>query len=316
MVKCPKCAVTFPVPGTDQFTSAPPPPSAAAQFSPALPPPGPAFDPGFTGGAPAMGQSGLSNAYNLDLGRMFSVAGQHYGAVLGPMIGFLAILLVALVPLYICLGLLGIVPILGTVIVGVLQATFVPHLGAGLLIVSLAQLRGQPWTFGHFFHGFNYWVPLFVVNLLVNLLSFVCLLPAELLNLAAGVNQIQQIQQIMEGADPARLQPVDPLLSLGASLLSLIGLAIFLTIHVRYFTLCNYLIVDRGCGAMEAIHGQRALNEGHFFGWLGVVLLFGLIGGVGVLGCCVGLLFSVPYSLLLTTSAYLQATSPGQEPGQ
>jgi hypothetical protein len=69
------------------------------------------------------------------------------------------------------------------------------------------------------------------------------------------------------------------------------------------------LIIDRKLGALDAIKANATLTQGHFFGWLGIALLFGLILAAGVVACCIGILFTIPLYYCLMTAAYLEATT-------
>jgi uncharacterized membrane protein len=92
-------------------------------------------------------------------------------------------------------------------------------------------------------------------------------------------------------------------------MLNFAGFVILLIVSMRYFVLCPYLIIDRNYGALGAIKANVTMTRGHIFGWLGLSLLFGLIAVAGVFACCVGMIFTVPFSVFLMTSAYLEATS-------
>jgi hypothetical protein len=326
-VKCPKCNVTFAVPAP-----APAPAASPGQFT-AAPPSAPAAHPGFTG-APGFGGSpgtapdapfgfgadeprdplrrkagveGLSTDYTLDINAVFAKANAQFGAVLGPMIGFIFAIIVIAIPLGLISGLASLVPILGDLIgVVISAATFTP-LSAGFIIVSLAQFRGKPWTFGDFFGGFQFWGPLFIVGLINGLISFVCLLPSEIATLAAGAHPASIIYELMNSNNPGTIRPPNQTLAQLGQLLQYLGLAVYFVIEVRFLLLANYFIVDRGCSGIEAIKASMSFVTGHFWGWLGLSLLYGIIAGAGVILCCVGLLFTIPYSFLLMTATYLVA---------
>jgi len=80
-------------------------------------------------------------------------------------------------------------------------------------------------------------------------------------------------------------------------------LAIFLLVRVGMFG--ELLIFDRGYGAIDAIKGNWELTEGHFCILFAFMLLLGLINLAGALLCCVGLLFSFPFTIIVTTAGYL-----------
>jgi hypothetical protein len=259
------------------------------------------------------GLEGLSSAYSLDLGAIFNRAHQRFADVLGPMIGYGAILLAIMITLGIVTVPLACLPILGDFLRLIIAAAALAPLIAGFAIVFLAHLRGKPWTFADFFSGFRFYLPLFVNNLLANLVMFVCILPATFINFAlVGVQISRAMEYDPTKGPPPSAQSSDPLLAFLSLLyyaLLFIGLIVGMVIYIRFFLLCNWLIVDRNCSAIDAIRGQMTISKGHFWGWLGIGLLFGLIGGAGYMACCLPGIFTFPYYMLLITSAYLQATS-------
>lgn len=272
---------------------APPAPDAGA-FTSAPPVPAPA----------PSGLDGLGGEYTLDLGQIFDLANRNFGASLGPMVGAAALWILITFGVALMTCVLGCVPILGQLAQQVVASMVIAPLSAGFFIVALAQIRGKSWNFGDFFSGFKFWLPIFLNNLFQNLLLFICQLPGNVLNLADSVTQLRAAIEAQPGAPPP---PHDPTLGLVALGLQIVGLLVYVPLMVRYFLLCNLLIVDRGCNAIEAIRGNMRLTEGHFLGWLGLTLLFGLIAFAGVLLCLIGALFSYPYVILLLTAAYLVA---------
>ena len=201
---------------------------------------------------------------------------------------------------------LNFIPIVGTLLGGVVNAAVLSPLWYGLLIVALTQLRGRPWAFGDLFGGFRFWRPVFVYGLITGVFAWVCTLPGTICLYLAGSGGNAQFQALLQGKQPP---PPDPTLNLLGSVLNLGGLAIIILVSIRYFLLGPYLIIDRNYGAIDAMKANASLTQGHFFGWLGLSLLFGLIAGAGALACCVGLVFTIPLYFCLMTSAYLEATS-------
>jgi hypothetical protein len=199
---------------------------------------------------------------------------------------------------------LSLIPIVGSLLTNVISAAVMAPLWYGLVVIALAQLRGRPWTFGDLFGGFRYWGPIFTYTLIVGVLTWICTLPANICFYLAG--STDQIEAMLQGKPPPA---PDPTLNLLGQLFNLGGLAIILIVSVRYFVLCPYFIIDRNYGALDAIKANAALTRGHFFGWLGIALLFGLIGAAGAVVCCIGILFTIPLYYCLMTSAYLEATA-------
>src|SRR5262249_57350565 len=117
--------------------------------------------------------------------------------------------------------------------------------------------------------------------------------PANICFLRAGG---AQLNALLQGQQPP---PPDPTLNLLGQVLNVGGLVIIIIVSVRYFVLCPYLIIDRNYGALDAIKANGTLTQGHFFGWLGLVLLFGLIAAAGAPHCLCRLLFSRTFSICL-----------------
>jgi len=298
-VKCPKCAVTFqtpdptaaappPLPGSpDTYTAAPPPP-VLGYDAPHFQRPGweapPEFA-GLDGDGPAYprrrGIDDLSPAYVIDLNAMFSQAQAHWGNVLGPMIGY--IILGGIVG-FIAQTVLGLIPLIGPLIYFLMID---PQLQAGYTIVGLKELRRRPWEFGDFWSGFNFFGPLLLLRLLAILIVIACIAPGLIMMIAV---------------ERAR----NDVLSLMAGGLLLAGVGVFVYVAVRAFTFAVPLIVDRQCGAIDALTGSWRLTEGHFLGWLGIGILCGLLVLAGVMMCLVGVLFAQPLAVLVGVAGYLQ----------
>jgi hypothetical protein len=252
------------------------------------------------------GIGGVATAYDLDLNPIFARANLHFSSVVGPMIGYSFAMGLIIIPIVVLMVLFSVIPIVGDVLSYMLSAATLTPLAAGLIIVSLAQMRGRSWTFGDFFGGFHYWKPLFVVGLASGLTLYACLLPAEIVTLFSGSHPMYVASELIKGNPP--LVASDDKLDLLANLLQLAGWILYGLIFVRYFVLAQFLVVDRDYGGIEAIRGSAAIVTGHYWNWVGLSLLFLLIEWSGLLACCVGTLFTQPYAILLFTSAYMQAT--------
>jgi hypothetical protein len=337
--RCPKCATLFGIPAasppSELAVSAivveppkpPPAPFVIASDPPASAPPPPAPlpyisdwpEPPVERPPPvAPGLASLENDYALDLGRVFSQAGEHFGELLGPMLGFTAILLTVAAPV------LALAPIMGCCIpflaalLGmywlILQPMIVAPLEAGYVCVILSKLRGEPWTFGTFFGGFQHcWVPLFLNNLLKNAMLLVCMLPAIATYILFGVNAMLASQEAARLGKKTAEPPDLSLLVLWMIFIALGGL-VYRCLHVQYFTFCKYLIVDKRLNALEALQGHATLIRNHYFQvWRGFAVI-NLIRWSGQIGCCIGYLFSIPYAQALSTCLYWQAVYGPRQP--
>jgi hypothetical protein len=89
-----------------------------------------------------------------------------------------------------------------------------------------------------------------------------------------------------------------------AVLVSLCALGIPLFILVPGLALWQYLVIDQGQGAIEALKGSWALTMGSKVDIAVLLLVIGLINTVGVLACGVGLLVSLPVTGLATALVF------------
>lgn len=231
------------------------------------------------------GLEGLSHEYAIDVGEWFNYAKEHYSAAFGPMIGFMVILIL--------ISMVEAIPILGALIA--LVMLFInPALHAGFAIVSLAQLRGMPWTFGDFFAGFK-WYGALLANFWLNVaINLACLMPGLIaLAIAAVMVEVTRAEAFF-------------VIAVLGGMFSAV-LLVFFTVRLNCFAV--QLIVDRDCGPVEAMQGCWRLSQGHFWGLFGVGLLIMLIVLAGVLACFVGVLFAAPFAILTWNAGYLAITN-------
>jgi hypothetical protein len=282
-IKCPKCTHVFAAPPeAEAIALAPVEPVLPRAPVPPPPPPPPIYEdypqdttqPYYRGQDPL---AGLSNRYSINIGDWFSHGTAHYSAAFGPMIGYGLLLGV--------INLAGFIPV-----VGLLKALFLDcALNAGFAIVVLKQLQGQPWTFGDFFGGFRFYG---------SLLGNFWLWAAGLLCAALPI-------LLIVGASVAVGKPI---VIVPAVLMGGVYLCAVIYVALRAFLFSTYLIVDRGCGPIEAIRGSWTLTEGHFWGLLGTWILVLLIGASGMFLCFIGALFTAPLYWLIMASGFLLIT--------
>jgi hypothetical protein len=161
-----------------------------------------------------------------------------------------------------------------------------PALQAGFMVVAVAQLKGERWSFGDFFGGFRFYGPILVSTFLVVVVSLVCFAPmiAVVFMAVASRSGAMVAVAVIVGV-------VDLLASM------------FIIVRLSFFSVP--LIVDRALGPIEAIQGSWTLSRGHSLGLVGVSILLGLINLAGAMLCLVGVLFSAPLVYLTTAAGYL-----------
>ena len=65
-----------------------------------------------------------------------------------------------------------------------------------------------------------------------------------------------------------------------------------------------FVIIDRNCGVGDSLTGSFEITRGHTFELVALALLAVLINFLGLLMLCVGLIFTVPLSMLMWSSSY------------
>jgi hypothetical protein len=318
-VQCPKCRAQFPVPDpetsqapqrprpTDEITDAPgrhrPRFSEANEegFSPTRRPARYGQDENEyeedDADQPPPGE------YSIDLGRWFNVAGNHYSSYFGPAIGFM---FVAGIISGVCNGIIGgigggvgavaapkdplqrllISQLITQTSTIALSALLVFPLSSGTTAVCLAQLKGRRWTFGDFFSGFRHWNSLAGVGLITQLISVFIVVPIVVMI-------------------PFYIQNRDQRLIFAAVAILVFGMAIMAFVYTRLLMFAPALIFDRRLGAIDALKANWELTRGHFLGLFGASIVVGLISVSGVIGCGIGILFTVPYATLILNAGYL-----------
>jgi uncharacterized membrane protein len=239
----------------------------------------------------------LSNDYQVELGRWFGIGQAHFQGKMLLAALYVAFTLAITLSISFVQGLAAaVLPFADLGINFVVTGFIAGPLAAGLVIVALRQLKGEPWHFGHFFGGFSAerYLTLVGFSFLQELVSQIWFLPGQILlnianqHLAQGGNQ-PQAQQLM----PAGL----------IAFIVAIPFAIYFSIRLTMFG--QQLILDRHYGAVDSLKGSWELTDGHFGGLFGAALVLGLVNVAGLLLCGIGFLFSMPFTVLVTTAGYL-----------
>jgi hypothetical protein len=276
----------------------PPPPAA-----PPTPPPfpaGPAAEPGPT---PVPEED-----YDLDIGgcigRGWGLVKGQFGITVG---GFCLYTLVMF-----GLGMLGSIPLIGGLFS--IASLFMggPMLG-GLYYLYLRVLRGGPAQAGDLFAGFKKaFFQLFLGQLVVGLLVGLCLVPAAVtvafvLLPALGHGQIlqemlhhQQVSAQEVSQQLAQVKPEQWALAGGVFLLCLVP-AVFLKMS-WLFTLP--LIIDKELDFGAAMRTSWQRVNRHWWQVFGLVLVAAVVGALGLLACCVGVLVTAPIQVAAMMYAY------------
>ena len=173
-----------------------------------------------------------------------------------------------------------------THVFGLLMAACNAVFYGGFYKMALRQARGEAISVGGVFSGFPQALPLAMVAVA----------------LAAAIVLLEALSQWL-----LHLARVPPTLS--ASLTGLIALLpTFVLQGLAMFA--PLLVVDKSVNAADAIGGSVRLLKSQ---WLTAVLTYfilALIGGLGVLGCLVGMLVTYPLFLISVAAGYLAFTQP------
>ena len=154
----------------------------------------------------------------------------------------------------------------------------------GFHLVCQAQLKGQPWRFATFFSGFRWTWPLAGRAALLFVAEVVLLVPAF---------AILGISRLIWREPPAAVAGGTAVLLLGCLLAS--G---YIVVRLMFFS--HLLIIDRGCGPIQALRGSWLLSRGHFWGLYGLLLLVLLLPLLGL-----GVLIVLPVVILTLDAGYL-----------
>jgi hypothetical protein len=236
----------------------------------------------------AKGLRSLASSYAVDMAEWFAYAKAHWTSIIGLAIGFLLIeaaVVVAILPL-------ALIPLVGPALVLLAAVVAFPPFWAGMINVTLAQLKGDRWSFGDFFAGFGsrYLWRLLAFNFIMFGLTLVILTPVWVPILIGWA------------LDP----PVMQLVWFGVAA-CIIFVPVWAYVMVRISFFGPYLIIDRDFGPVEAIQESWDLTTDHFWGLFGVAVALALILLGGILLFGVGLLFLLPLTALVRSAGYLLA---------
>ena len=154
-------------------------------------------------------------------------------------------------------------------------------LQVGMFTYLLNLASGREATLQDLFSGGSLIIPVFFASLLFGLVMFGALIPAGILAIV-----------------------VPPI---GIILAFIYGIIAYLYIITR-LSQFYYLLIDREVGIVESLKLSSQLMKGREVQFLGLTLMLGLVNIAGALAFLVGLLITVPLSLLCLAVYYLGIT--------
>lgn len=217
--------------------------------------------------------------YSVDVSKHMNKGWELFKANAGEFVGF------ALVTLIIYL-VSTIIPVLGSIAV----LPLIP----GIAIVGHKLDKGRPHSFSAFFDGYQKFVEIFLMNLLLYVL-IMCVMSPVLIFIF-----------VFMGADFGNLSPESEAGILGTLFLIVVPITI-------YFTVCwvwsVMFILFHDMKAWEALEASRKLVNKNWLGTFALVFSIGFVTVlVGILTLTLGLLFLIPWAYLVLYSAFEDIT--------
>jgi len=175
----------------------------------------------------------------------------------------------------------------------------------GMFLVYLKILRGQPTSIGEVFAGFQKaFLQLSLGSLVVSLIVGACLLPFKFTWLMKAGPLLAQMQQMQN--NPAEMQNLLP--QLVSAFASALPILLVCMVPVTYLQTCWLftlpLIADKGMNFGDAMRASWKMVNKHWWQVFGLTVLVGLVTMSGILGCCIGVLFTAPIGVAAMMCAY------------
>ena len=182
------------------------------------------------------------------------------------------------------IGLLGQIPCLGLLLAVANGLLLQPALTCGFYRASLKQHDGIQADVGDLFAEFNQWVDILLLSLAFFGLAMLVAIPGLIVG---GIGLLPMLLAAIRNQPPP--QPNVPILVAGGMLLVLSLIIVSLGLMFAYPAL-----VDRRRGVGDAMRTSWQLMTSNPMGAIGGVLFAGLINLLGILACCVGVLYTMP----------------------
>jgi len=284
----------------------------------------PEFTDAWTSGAPSnigplFSSAEISGDYEIDLGGCISqgweITKKNYGTLFASVLVLLGVkVAVSSVINFVLIASLNKIftSATATVALGILMVALdAPVMGpllGGVYLIFLKTIRGETAAISELFVGFQKcWAPLFLGSLAVNLINVLCMAPASYV-IAAKINPLlHQLQALQaQGAAPAEIGKIMPqMLSAYASSLPILCIC---AIPLTYLSVCWQftvaLIIDKNLSVGAAMKlGWQRVNL-HWWQVFGLTLLGALIGVCGLIGCGIGVLFTIPIAFAIMMLGY------------
>ena len=185
---------------------------------------------------------------------------------------------------------LGLIPVLGNIA----NALITYPLMVGYALVAHKINRNEPFEFGDFFKGFDFFTPLVLQYLVLALASVALLVPVGLY--AYLSLDIIGFEDLILDTDPSVL--VIPILLMMVPML-------YLYTSWRW---APYFIVFYKMPFWDAMETSRRLVGRQFWPLFAFMLLIGLLMVSGIIGFVVGIIFTIPLGMCVDYAAFADVT--------
>jgi len=244
----------------------------------------------------------LSEGYHFNMGDYISGAFKQFGNDAGSYIGFTI--------LYFVISMvIGAIPFVGT-IAGLIVN---PPLLVGIFIFARLHKKGSVRSFNNFFDGFKgnwiqYALQSFVTGLIVGIAVLIVIAPFFLTTILELVGSAGQLQNMREPDEMQAflLTMMTGKIVLGVLLAALVGSAIAVL-----YVFAPMFIAFRGMTFWDAMEASRKVVSKNYIQFLIMMIVLMIIGFVGVLLCCVGLLVAMPVIYLAIYLAFEEIMGSG-----
>lgn len=200
----------------------------------------------------------------------------------------------------------------GMFLVIVILVTCIPFTGIiygawmiGIYYALLGRMRGEAASFNAIGKGFGFFSQGFVIALLSGL-------PFALVSVAVKLMELRfdQIQKTYPGETPVPPEVLTEQFTWLALLV--LAFALFHLITGLIFPFAYQLVVERNLSGWQAVKLSARAARANLGGVLGLVLLEMVLGGMGIVLCCIGLVLVMPVTKAAWAVAYRQVFPAAQ----
>jgi uncharacterized membrane protein len=238
--------------------------------------------------------------YSVEIGRWIDKSWNIVKENLGLFFGF------TLVFFLITFG-LSVIPVVGSLVQAIIQ----PALTIGFVAAAHKAIQQEKPTFSDCFSGFSQFGNLFLVNLLLGLAVALCFLPF-IIGLIITVGS--QLGDLIppSGDDPEEtLDRVAEFFGAPMILLPLVAGIVLALIVSTLFAFANQYVFFYQMSATEAMQTSLNVVKRNLGGMVGFMIVSGLVAASGALLCGIGLLFTVPISMVSLYVAFASINQLG-----